>query len=61
MRSNEWRQLAEKVTSETDLKKMNELIDELNRVMGERDRDERIALTRNSPSLTTTLASHSHE
>jgi len=37
-------QLAEKITSETDPKKMNELIDELNRVVGERECDERIVL-----------------
>jgi hypothetical protein len=61
MRSNKWRQLAEKVISETDPKKMNDLIDELNHLMGERERDERIALTRNSPPLTATLALHSHE
>jgi hypothetical protein len=60
MRSNSWRQLAEQVTMETDLKKMDELIYELNHVLGERERDERIALTRQFPT-TARLGSQSHK
>jgi hypothetical protein len=60
MRSNMWRLLAEKVTNETDPKKMNQLLHELNHVLGERGRDERIALTRNSPP-TARLGFQSHK
>ena len=45
MRSNSWRQLAKQVTEETNPKRMSELIQELNHLLGERERDERIALT----------------
>ena len=50
MRSNSWRQLAKQVTEETNPKKMSELIHELKHLLGERERDERIALTRDVSS-----------
>jgi PAS domain S-box-containing protein len=53
MRSGNWRHLAERATKETNPTKMNELIYELNHVLGERERDERIAMTKTSSSTIT--------